>query len=314
MKRVGCGEGEKICFIFDESNCLSSGFLEAMNALLASGEVPGLFEGDDLVALMNGVRVGGESDEEAFRRFTLRVQKNLHVVFTMNPSGADFKNRSTTSPALFNRCVVDWFGTWGNTALEQVGKEFTRFVDVNGGDEERENLVSSLVMIHNETKSLCEETAGLKGDKSYISPRDYLDFIKNFVKIVSERRAKLEDEQMHINVGLSKLISTEEKVAEMKSQLSLKSVELKSKDALANTKLMKMVSDQNVAEKRKELAEKLAVEVARQQSEIERRTEEASGELESAEPALIAAQESVKGIKKVRDGEEGRGGGATSNY
>ena len=150
------------------------------------------------------------------------------------------------------------------------------------------------------------KTDHVEDDKSYISPRDYLDFIQNFVKIVSERRAKLEDEQMHINVGLSKLISTEEKVAEMKSQLSLKSVELKSKDALANTKLMKMVSDQNVAEKRKELAEKLAVEVARQQSEIERRTEEASGELESAEPALIAAQESVKGIKKVRDGEEGR--------
>jgi len=39
MRRVGI-EGEKICFIFDESNALGSGFLEAMNALLASGEIP----------------------------------------------------------------------------------------------------------------------------------------------------------------------------------------------------------------------------------------------------------------------------------
>jgi dynein heavy chain 1, cytosolic len=38
MKRVGCG-GERIAFIFDESNVLSAAFLERMNALLASGEV-----------------------------------------------------------------------------------------------------------------------------------------------------------------------------------------------------------------------------------------------------------------------------------
>lgn len=38
MKRSGLG-GERICFIFDESNALSSAFLEKMNALLASGEV-----------------------------------------------------------------------------------------------------------------------------------------------------------------------------------------------------------------------------------------------------------------------------------
>jgi len=52
MKRAGC-KSEKICFIFDESNVLSSAFLERMNALLASGEVPGLFDGDEYIALIN---------------------------------------------------------------------------------------------------------------------------------------------------------------------------------------------------------------------------------------------------------------------
>jgi len=52
MKRAGCAD-EKICFIFDESNVLESSFLERMNTLLASGDVPGLFEGDEYVALMH---------------------------------------------------------------------------------------------------------------------------------------------------------------------------------------------------------------------------------------------------------------------
>jgi dynein heavy chain 1 len=55
MRRVAV-DNEKICFIFDESNVLSSAFLERMNALLASGEVPGLFEGDELVQLLSSCR------------------------------------------------------------------------------------------------------------------------------------------------------------------------------------------------------------------------------------------------------------------
>lgn len=136
LKRVGV-EGEKVCFIFDESNVLSSAFLERMNALLASGEVPGLFEGEDLSHLLSACqnniiqREGSlsETEDELWRRFTKSVQRNLHVVFTMNPDSTDFNNRCTTSPALFNRCVVNWCGTWTDNALLQVGYEFTNLLD-----------------------------------------------------------------------------------------------------------------------------------------------------------------------------------------
>ena len=52
MKRAGV-KNEKITFIFDESNALSPAFLEKMNALLASGDIPGLFEGEEYMSLMN---------------------------------------------------------------------------------------------------------------------------------------------------------------------------------------------------------------------------------------------------------------------
>jgi dynein heavy chain 1 len=73
LKRTGC-DGERVCFIFDESNILDTAFLERMNALLASGEVPGLFEGDDLVALMSNVR-------EAAGVFSLHVSFLPALVF-----------------------------------------------------------------------------------------------------------------------------------------------------------------------------------------------------------------------------------------
>jgi len=334
MRRVGV-DGEKVCFIFDEGNALGSGFLEAMNALLASGEVPGLFEGDELTALMNAVRDSAQrdgeilnSDEELWKRFTKIVQRNLHVVFTMNPSGGEWKNRSTTSPALFNRCVVDWFGTWGGKAMGEVGKEFTSRVDVGDADagdwtwgvgegEEvmnvvaaafgdssnpglRQAVVAVLVDLHQTTKDIADECAALDNSacRTYLSPRDYIALIENFVSCVNERRAKVEGDQVHINAGLSKLRQTQDNVAEMEVGLAVTGRELREKETLANNKLQQMVADQNVAEKRKVEAERMNIAVAKQQVEITTRKEEAQRELDEAEPALLSAQAAVKGIRK----------------
>ena len=334
MRRVGV-DGEKICFIFDEGNVLGSGFLEAMNALLASGEVPGLFDGDEYTSLMSACRDSAardgvivDSEEELWRRFTSVVQRNLHVVFTMNPSGGEWKNRSTTSPALFNRCVVDWFGSWSAKAMAEVGREFTMRLDMGdaeavggswgiGAGEQlmtrvedafdgvakggfHQAVVAALVQLHAITKDLSEEvgTSASSLSRTFLSPRDYLALINNFVTCVNQRREEIEDEQLHVNAGLSKLKQTQENVAELKVGLASKTVELREKEVLANNKLQQMVADQNEAQKRKDEAEKMSIEVDKQQVAIAERKEKAQSELEEAEPALISARDSVKGIKK----------------
>ena len=47
----------------------------------------------------------------------------------MSPSNPDFSNRTASSPALFNRCVIDWFGDWSQEGLWQVAREFTMQID-----------------------------------------------------------------------------------------------------------------------------------------------------------------------------------------
>lgn len=63
-----------------------------------------------------------DSSDELYKWFTGQVMRNLHVVFTMNPSTDGLKDRAATSPALFNRCVLNWFGDWSDGALFQVRK------------------------------------------------------------------------------------------------------------------------------------------------------------------------------------------------
>lgn len=72
--------------------------------------MPGLFEGDEYATLMTQCKEGAQKEglmldthEELYKWFTSQVIRNLHVVFTMNPSSEGLKDRAATSPALFNR-------------------------------------------------------------------------------------------------------------------------------------------------------------------------------------------------------------------
>lgn len=55
MRQAGVDK-KKTCFVFDESNVLDAAFLERMNALLAGGEVPGLFEGEEFQKLISACK------------------------------------------------------------------------------------------------------------------------------------------------------------------------------------------------------------------------------------------------------------------
>ena len=269
-------------FILDESNVLDSGFLERMNTLLANGEVPGLFEGDEYSTLMTQCKEGAQRDglmldssEELYKWFTNEVMKNLHVVFTMNPSTDGLKSRAATSPALFNRCVLNWFGDWSHHAYFQVGKEFTLKIDLEKSDyiapdsiklpfeglvsnlSHREAVVSSFVQIH-DTLHQGNHKLMKKGVRTTtITPRHYLDFINHFAKLYNEKRSELEDQQVHLNIGLSKIRETVEQVEELQKSLAVKRAELEKKNNEANSKLKQMMTDQQEAEKKKVTSQEL---------------------------------------------------------
>ena len=195
LHRAGC-KGEKICFIMDESNVLESAFLERMNTLLANAEVPGLFEGDEYTALMTACREGArrdglmlDSSEELYSWFTEQIARNLHVVFTMNPPEEGLASRAATSPALFNRCVIDWFGDWSDRSLHQVAGDLTKSLDLEAAAEQtfggasaaistqfsrRESISDAMVAIHNSMRKSHSYVSTAR--KAYhISPRHFLE-------------------------------------------------------------------------------------------------------------------------------------------
>ena len=54
----------------------------------------------------------------------------------------------------------------------------------------------------------------------------------NWVKLYNEKRQDLEEQQLHLNVGLQKIRETVEQVEELQASLSIKKNELEQKNTL----------------------------------------------------------------------------------
>ncbi|GME34113.1 ATPase AAA+ type core [Neofusicoccum parvum] len=322
LRRCGC-KGEKICFIMDESNVLDSGFLERMNTLLANAEVPGLFEGDEFASLMTSCKEGAQrqgllldSQEELYKWFTSQIVKNLHVVFTMNPPEEGLSSKAATSPALFNRCVLNWFGDWSDQALFQVGTELTQSVDLDRANfkspdsipvafrdlnlppSHRETVVNAMVYIHYSLHQVNSRLRKQQNKITHLTPRHFLDFVAQYVKLYNEKREDLEEQQRHLNVGLEKLRETVDKVSDLRKSLAQKKGQLEQKDAEANEKLQRMIADQREAEQRKTHSLEVQAALEKQEKEVAERREIVLGDLAKAEPAVVEAQKSVSNIKR----------------
>ncbi|KAI9728167.1 MAG: hypothetical protein M1828_004628 [Chrysothrix sp. TS-e1954] len=322
LRRCGC-KGEKICFIMDESNVLDSAFLERMNTLLANAEVPGLFEGDEYASLITACKEGAQrqglildSQEELYKWFTQQIIKNLHVVFTMNPPEEGLSSRAATSPALFNRCVLNWFGDWSDQTLYQVGAELTQsldldrqnfvapdtipvaYRDLNLPPSHRETVVNAMVFVHHSLAHFNKRLQRQQNRVTYLTPRHFLDFVAQYTSLFNEKREDLEEQQRHLNVGLSKLKETVDKVRELRKSLAGKKTQLEQKDKEANEKLQKMINDQQQAEQRKATSLEVQSALEKQESEVAERKEVVLSDLANAEPAVREAQKSVSNIKK----------------
>ncbi|PWN49680.1 cytoplasmic dynein heavy chain 1 [Violaceomyces palustris] len=61
LKRVGT-KGEKVCWTIDESQMSNAARLEKLNTLLANGEVPALYEGDEHSALISALKEASQKE------------------------------------------------------------------------------------------------------------------------------------------------------------------------------------------------------------------------------------------------------------
>ncbi|CAB1113079.1 unnamed protein product [Ectocarpus sp. CCAP 1310/34] len=124
-------------FLLDDTQLINEAFLEDVNGILNTGEVPSLFNNEEMVAINEaltkpaqaaGINTGSPSEVYAF--FIERARTNLHVVLCLSPIGDAFRTRLRMFPSLVNCCTIDWFIAWPQEALKSVARHFLDAVDM----------------------------------------------------------------------------------------------------------------------------------------------------------------------------------------
>lgn len=159
-------------------------------------------------------------------------------------------------------------------------------------------MVNCIVNIHKTVKDVNEKLKKGAKKHNFITPRDYLDFIKHFVDVEAEKKEELQDQQLHLNTGLDKLKDTEQQVIELQASLAVYQKDLQEKEIQANEKLTQMMDKQKEAEKKKEESMIMKDKLTTKQQEISERQEVVMNDLSEALPALEDAQNSVNSINK----------------
>ena len=109
-------------------------FLEVINSVLMTGEVPGLFAKDERLGMTSDLqpffvkeRLGmEESQDNLWQYFTDLVRDNLHLVLCMSPLNPMFPVRARKFPGLISGPTVDWFLSWPADALVAVSRGFIK--------------------------------------------------------------------------------------------------------------------------------------------------------------------------------------------
>lgn len=301
LRSAGCG-AQPMTFLFSDTQIKNETFVEDINNMLNSGEVPNIFASDERASICENIRpivkaalgkaAGDMNPQELYAFFIQRIKSNLHIVLAFSPIGDAFRDRLRKFPALINCCTIDWFTAWPQDALLAVAQRF--LAPVKFDDEETRHAIVELCQeFHTDVSKLSEEFMHNLKRRNYVTPTSYLELIVAFKQNLDAKRVEVLAAKKRYEVGLEKLAFAADQVNHMQRELEDLQPELV-ESAKATQVLMQQIEEKvpGVEETRKVVSAEAAVAQAEadivqgQKDEVEKDLAEAIPALEEAVAAL----------------------------
>jgi dynein heavy chain len=298
-----CGVEDKVqIFLFCDTQIVKEDFVEAVNNVLNSGDVPNLYAIEDFESIATSCRkvcqeLGMQPTKaNLFAAYLTRVKKNVHVVLAFSPVGDSFRNRLRMFPSLVNCCTIDWFHEWPGEALYSVAKQ-----QITGQQVELPDLEGSLVMfqgIHQSVEHTAIDFLAKTHRHVYVTPTSYLELLSSFVQILDSKRKEVGTAQHRYQVGLTKIEGAEEQVAGLQQMLQEKKPFLEETQKQVAEMMVVITKDKAEAEEVSEAVAKEEAEAKVKAEETQAIKDDAQKDLDEALPALEVAVQCLKKLNK----------------
>jgi len=291
-------------FLFDDSQIIMSQMLEDINGILNSGDVPNLYAPEDMEKILTACRADCVKRKvpptklNIFAAFVTRVRRNVHVVMCMSPGTSIFRDRLRMFPALVNCCTIDWFSEWPDEALQSVGMGIMQEIDLGLGDKLRD-VVELFKVFHQSVAHKSNDFYEELRRHNYVTPTSYLELLNTFKVLLQEKRNDVQQKKQRLQIGLDKLITTAEQVADLQIQLTDMQPVLQKTQVEVDAMIVQITKDKAAADETKAIVS--VEETAAQQKAAETKAiaDDAQRDLDEALPALDEAVKCLNKLKKA---------------
>ncbi|CAK9228319.1 unnamed protein product [Sphagnum troendelagicum] len=222
LKKAGA-ENTPTVFIFSDTQLKLQQFLEDINNILNTGEVPNLYPKDEIVPLLDMIRTRAKkagkdgSIAELYMYFIELCRTNLHMVMCMSPFGDNFRTRLRMFPSLVNCCTIDWFSEWPEEALRSVATNFVASIDI---DKSLQEPVRDMCMLFHQHAATLAVTFLQEAQRFiYVTPTSYLELLATYKDLLQKKWKEIDSIRTRYKMGLEKLYFAESQVTVMKESL-----------------------------------------------------------------------------------------------
>ncbi|XP_008571629.1 PREDICTED: dynein heavy chain 3, axonemal [Galeopterus variegatus] len=294
MLQVGVATKSTV-FLFSDNQIKDESFVEDINMLLNTGDVPNIFPADEKADIVEKMQTAARTEREKIEvtplsMYNFFIERGINKVYfslAMSPIGDTFRNRLRMFPSLINCCTIDWFQSWPTDALELVANKFLEDVELD--DNIRTEVVSMCKYFQESVKKLSVDYYNTLRRHNYVTPTSYLELILTFKTLLNSKRQEVDMMRNRYLTGLQKLDFAASQVAVMQVELTALQPQL----ILTSEETAKMMV--KIEEETKEAdAKKLLVQADEKEANAAAAISQAiknecEGDLAEAMPALEAA-------------------------
>ncbi|KAM9801492.1 cytoplasmic dynein 2 heavy chain 1 [Neosynchiropus ocellatus] len=292
-------DGQQVVLLLEDYQFIHNAFLEMVNSLLSSGEVPGLYTPEELDPLLTPLKDAASQDGftgPLYNYFSYRIRQNLHIVLVMDCSNSNFAINCESNPAFYRKCSVQWMEGWSDSSMKKIPEILLAKME-----EGPENL---------EKAEKKKSSGAVKGDLCHMflkvhesckdhgaTPSQYMAFLKVYIAIYSRKQNQLTMGLQHLQAGVSKLNEAKALVDELKQRAGEQRALLKTKQQEADSALQEITTSmQNTSDQKAEM-EKIKEKMAQEVSKIGERKAKIEDELREVQPLVDEAKSAVGNIK-----------------
>ena len=280
--------GNHCALYLEDYQLAEPAFLEIVNSLLSSGEVPGMFNSQELDALLQPLKEAFSNEGYGYKSpyafFVSRVQKNLHVVLSLDPTHPDFALRCESNPALYSRCTIMWLEAWSKVGMLEVPKMMLQ--ETLKSVPNPDDMVQNMYMLHDSMSSYG------------VTPRHYCTLLTTIGTLYEDKKTDLDKQRNFLGGGLTKLDETFATVDQLSREAQEQEVVLQDKQHHAKEKMQEITVNVEDAGRKKSEAEELSKKLKVDEAAMQERKKIVDEQLAECTPVLESAKKAVGAIKK----------------